>query len=171
MRVTCCVITKPSHKYAIRSRRDTTMTDKVDPTYLGAFRGQRFVVKLGGEVMLNSAGLDALAADIAVLVRRGVYLALVHGGGPQADELAARLGHTPQKVDGRRITTDLDLEIAKMAYGGSINLDLLAALRRHNVRGVGLSGVDAHLLTVTRRPPRPMRDAATGSETLVDFGH
>src|SRR3954451_20747641 len=122
------------------------MTDKVDPAYLGAFRGQRFVVKLGGEVMLNRAGLDALAADIAVLVRQGVYLALVHGGGPQADELAARLGHTPQKVEGRRITTDLDLEIAKMAYGGSINLDLLAALRRDAVRGGGPSGGGGHLL-------------------------
>jgi acetylglutamate kinase len=58
-----------------------------------------------------------------------------------------------------------------MAYGGSINLELLAALRRHNVRGVGLSGVDAGLLTVTRRPPRPVRDATTGSEAMVDFGH
>jgi acetylglutamate kinase len=147
------------------------VSDTIDPSYLGAYRGQRFVVKLGGEVVLNAAGLDALAADIAVLVREGISLALVHGGGPQADALAARLGHTPQKVNGRRITTDTDLEIAKMAYGGSINLDLLAALRRHNVRGVGLSGVDARLLTVARRPPRPVRDAATGDETLVDFGH
>ena len=146
------------------------MNELVDPTYLGAFRGERFVVKLGGEVMLNAAGLDALAADIEVLVREGVYLALVHGGGPQADTLAARLGHTPQKVEGRRITTDTDLEIAKMAYGGSINLDLLAALRRRGVRGVGLSGVDANLLTVIRRPPRRMRDAQ-GDETVVDFGH
>ena len=147
------------------------MTDALDRSYLGAFRGERFVIKLGGEVVLNSAGLDALAADIAVLVREGISLTLVHGGGPQADALAARLGHTPQKVNGRRITTDTDLEIAKMAYGGSINLELLGALRRHGVRGVGLSGVDANLLTVTRRPPRLVRDATDGSEALVDFGH
>ena len=147
------------------------MTDTLDRSYLGAFRGERFVIKLGGEVVLNSAGLDALAADIAVLVREGISLTLIHGGGPQADALAARLGHTPQKVNGRRITTDTDLEIAKMAYGGSINLELLGALRRHGVRGVGLSGVDANLLTVTRRPPRLVRDASDGSEALVDFGH
>jgi acetylglutamate kinase len=147
------------------------MTDALDRSYLGTFRGERFVIKLGGEVVLNAAGLDALAADIAVLTREGISLVLIHGGGPQADALAARLGHTPQKVNGRRITTDTDLEIAKMAYGGSTNLELLAALRRHGVRGVGLSGVDANLLTVTRRPPRRVRDASNGTEALVDFGH
>ena len=147
------------------------MTHLTDPSYLGAFHAQRFVVKLGGEVVLNDAGLNALAADIAALMREGIDLVLVHGGGPQADALAARLGHTPRKVNGRRVTTTTDLEIAKMAYGGSTNLDLLAALRRHGVRGVGLSGVDADLLTVTRRPPRVERDPATGRETTVDFGH
>ena len=147
------------------------MSDGLDRSYLGAYAGQWFVVKLGGEVLLNAAGLDALAADIATLVRDGVLLALVHGGGPQADALAARLGHTPHKVNGRRITTDLDLEIAKMAYGGSINLELLGALRRHGVRGVGVSGVDANLLTVIRRPPRRVRDAVSGTEQVVDFGH
>jgi acetylglutamate kinase len=147
------------------------MNELVDPAYLGTYRDGRFVVKLGGEVVLNAAGLDALAADIAVLVREGVRLVLVHGGGPQADALAARMGHTPQKVNGRRITTDTDLEVAKMVYGGSINLDLLSALRRHGVGGVGLSGVDANLLTVTRRPPRLVQDSATGTEALVDFGH
>ena len=50
----------------------------------------------------------------------------MHGGGPQADALAERLGHTVRKVAGRRVTDDDALEVAKMVYGGSINLELLA---------------------------------------------
>lgn len=133
--------------------------------------GHRFVVKLGGEVMLNAPGLDALAADVALLTRSGIKLVLVHGGGSQADALAERLGHTVRKVGGRRITDDDALEVAKMVYGGTINVELLVALKRHGAPGVGLSGVDADLITVTRRPPTLMRDPQTGEETLVDFGH
>jgi acetylglutamate kinase len=131
----------------------------------------RVVVKLGGEIMLNAAGLDALAADIVALAGRGVEVVVVHGGGPQADELARRMGHTVRKVAGRRVTDDDALEVAKMVYGGSTNLELLAALKRHGGRGVGLSGVDADLVTVTRRPPTKVVDPVTGSEELVDFGH
>jgi acetylglutamate kinase len=95
----------------------------------------------------------------------------VHGGGPQADAVAERLGHRVRKVQGRRVTDDDALEVAKMVYGGSINIDLLAALKRHGARGVGVSGVDAGLIAVTRRPPRLVRDPATGAEQWVDFGH
>ena len=98
-------------------------------------------------------------------------MVVVHGGGPQADALAERLGHKVRKVQGRRITDDDALEVAKMVYGGSINVELLAALKRHGARGVGVSGVDAGLVNVTRRPPRLVRDPATGAEEWVDFGH
>src|SRR5437867_11577153 len=100
-------------------------------------KGQRFVVKLGGEVMLNAPGLEALCADVAAPARQGVGVVVVHGGGPQADALAERLGHKVRKVQGRRVTDDDALEVAKMVYGGSINLELLAALKRHGARVVG----------------------------------
>jgi len=138
---------------------------------LQPFTGERFVVKLGGEVLLNTTGLDALAADIALLSRHGLGVVVVHGGGPQADDLARRLGHTVRKVAGRRVTDDAALEIAKMVYAGSTNVEMLAYLKRHGARGVGLSGVDANLITVSRRPPTLIRDPAAGKEEWVDFGH
>jgi acetylglutamate kinase len=141
------------------------------PTLPTPLKTQRFVVKLGGEIMLNTAGLDALSADIAALAHQGVSIVLVHGGGPQADTLADRLGHTVRKVAGRRVTGDDALEVAKMVYGGSINLELLASLLRHGARPVGLSGVDAGLIQVRKRPPVHMTDPKTGTEDLVDFGH
>ena len=138
---------------------------------LAALAGTHIVVKLGGEIMLNARGLDAIAQQVAALARQGAKVVLVHGGGPQADALARRLGHSVRKVAGRRVTDDDALEVAKMVYGGSINLELVAALKRHGARGVGLSGADADLITVTRRPPISVRDPQTGAEEWVDFGH
>ena len=131
----------------------------------------RLVIKLGGEIMLNRSGLDALAREMARLVSEGTRLVVVHGGGPQADALAAKIGHTVRKVAGRRVTDDAALEVAKMVYGGSINLELLAALAKHNALPVGLSGVDAGTIIVRRRPPVIIRDDATGEDQTVDFGH
>jgi acetylglutamate kinase len=138
---------------------------------LEGYRGKRFVIKLGGEVMQNGAGLRAMSADIAQLSSRGISVVVVHGGGPQADALTQQLGHTVRKVQGRRVTDDAALEVIKMVYGGSINIEMLAALQASGARGVGLSGVDAGLITVTRRPPTLVRDPQTGSEEIVDYGH
>ncbi len=147
-----------------------TLSANADPAslprdVLNAWRGERLLVKVGGEVVLNPRTLDSLASQIAILSANGVGVVLVHGGGPQADALAAKLKHTVRKVAGRRVTDDDALEVAKMVYGGSINVDLLAALRKHGARGVGLSGVDGGLVRVTRRPPVFME------EEWVDFGH
>jgi acetylglutamate kinase len=138
---------------------------------IGSLRGKRLLVKLGGEVMLNSAGLDSLASQLALLSRRGVGVVLAHGGGPQADALAASLGHNVRKVAGRRVTDSDALEVAKMVYAGSINVDILAVLKRHGARAVGLSGVDADLLTVSRRPPVLVSNNDTGAQEWVDYGH
>ncbi len=137
--------------------------------YTRLYRDQTFVVKLGGEVLGSRDVLDSLAVSIALLESLSVRVVLVHGGGPQASELSRQLGLTPEVVAGRRVTTPEVLEVAKMVYAGRLNVDLLAVLRRHGVRGVGLSGVDADLVTARKRPPVQVRDD-DGSERLVDFG-
>jgi acetylglutamate kinase len=115
--------------------------------------------------------VDGNQRPVSSMQQSKIQVVVVHGGGPQADALAARLGHTVHKVAGRRVTDDDALEIAKMVFGGTINLEMLAALKRYGARPVGLSGVDASMITVTRRPPLMMRDPATGVEAMVDFGH
>jgi len=137
----------------------------------GSQAGRIYVVKIGGEIMLNARGLDALAADIARLNKEGMRIVVVHGGGPQADALADKLGHTVRKVAGRRITDDDALEVAKMVYGGSTNAELLAAIGKHGARAVGLSGIDAGLVRVNKRPPVNVRDPQTQTDEWVDFGH
>ena len=137
--------------------------------YTRLYRGQTFVIKLGGEVLGNREALESLAVSIALLESLSVRVVLVHGGGPQAGELSRQLGLSPEVVAGRRVTTPEVLEVAKMVYAGRLNVDLLAMLRAEGVRGVGLSGIDADLVTARRRPPVPVRDD-DGLERVVDFG-
>ena len=138
--------------------------------YLRMFKGEIFAVKVGGEVMSNPRTLDNLAEQIALLHQLGILTVLVHGGGPQATELSKRLGIEVETINGRRITTAETLDVAKMIFNGKVNTDLLAALEKHGVPGVGLSGVDGGLIQAVRRPVTKMTDEKSGQEREVDFG-
>ena len=122
------------------------------------------VVKLGGAVLADaSAVAEVWAGARALAGRRRVVL--VHGGGPQATALARRLGHEPRVVAGRRVTTDLDLDVALWTLRGALNARLVAAARPAGARAVGVSGADGGLVTVVRRPPREV------DGDVLDFGH
>ena len=138
--------------------------------YVRAYRDHVFVVKLGGDVVGEPEVLDQVAAQLALLSSLSIRLVVVHGGGPQASALSRRLGMEPRMVAGRRVTDDGALEVAKMVYAGQLNVDLLAALREHRVQAVGLSGVDADLITAHRRAPVQVVDDA-GATVKVDYGH
>ena len=138
--------------------------------YVRAYRDRVFVVKLGGDVVSDAEMLNQAAAQLALLSSLGIRLVVVHGGGPQATALSRKLGTEPTIVAGRRVTDDQALEVAKMVYGGQLNTDMLAALREHRLQAVGLSGVDADLITAHRRPPVTVVDDAGKSRT-VDYGH
>jgi acetylglutamate kinase len=138
--------------------------------YVRAYRDHVFVVKLGGEVVKDDHALDGVAAQVSLLHSLGIRIVVVHGGGPQATALTRRLGAEPVIVAGRRVTDDAALEVAKMVYAGTLNTDVLSALRAHQLQAVGLSGVDAELLTARRRPPVNVVDDS-GRSAVVDYGH
>ena len=122
------------------------------------------LVKIGGALVDDQERMDAFWAGVSQLRTEGPVV-VVHGGGPQATALARRLGHEPQIVHGRRVTTDLDLEIMLSAVRGGVNARLVGQAQRHGLPAAGLSGADAGLLRVVRRPPWTIE-----GET-VDFGH
>jgi len=138
--------------------------------YVRAYRDHVFVVKLGGDVLSDVEALDHVAGQLALLHSLGIRIVVVHGGGPQASALLRRLGHQPQLVAGRRVTDDAALEVAKLVYPGLLSTELLSALRSHQVQGVGVSGVDADLITAHRRPPVSVT-ADDGTTRTVDYGH
>ena len=135
--------------------------------YVRLFRGRVFVLKLGGEVLAGPERVAALMEQVGVLHALGVRLVVVHGGGPQSTALARRLGHEPRMVAGRRVTRAEDLRVAAQVLSGEINTALLGACRKEGIPAVGVSGVDASLVTASRRPP--VRMEGEGPDP-VDFG-
>ena len=139
--------------------------------YIQRFKGKTFVVKFSGKVTEDREHLISLAEELALLHQVGIRLCVVHGGGKQLSELAAQMGVEQTIIEGRRVTDDATLEMAKMIFGGKINTDILAALRHRGVHAVGLSGVDGNIVHAERRPPKEIVNRETGASEQVDFGH
>jgi len=139
--------------------------------YIQRFQGQTFVVKLSGKVTEGPENLASLAEELALLHQVGIRITVVHGGGKQLSELARKLGIEQTIIEGRRVTDDATLEMAKMIFAGKINADILAALRQRSIEAVGLSGVDGNIVHAERRPPKEVLNRETGVRAQVDFGH
>ena len=139
--------------------------------YIQKFKGKTFVVKFSGKVTENKTNLASLVEELALLHQVGIRLCVVHGGGKQLSELAERLGVAQTVINGRRVTNDETLELAKMIFAGKINTEILAALRRRGIEAVGLSGVDGNIVHAVRRPPKEITNRETGERQEIDFGH
>jgi acetylglutamate kinase len=139
--------------------------------YIQRFQGKTFVVKLSGKATEDSANLASLVEELALLHQVGIRICVVHGGGKQLSDLALRLGIEQTIINGRRVTDDATLEMAKMIFAGKINTDILAALRNCGVEAVGLSGVDGNTVHAARRPVKEVLNRETGKSEQIDFGH
>ncbi|MFN8178414.1 MAG: acetylglutamate kinase [bacterium] len=127
-------------------------------------RGRVVVVKIGGAALAKPAVLRSFARQIAVVQALGSKVVVVHGGGPQTDEMERLLGDTPRHVDGRRVTSAAALRALRLATAGELHGDVVAALAAEGARAVGVSGASAGLLVASRRPP------VETSEGVVDYG-
>lgn len=139
--------------------------------YIQKFKGKIFVVKFSGKVTEDRENLASLAEELALLHQVGIKICVVHGGGKQLSELAQKLGVAQTVIEGRRVTDDDTLELAKMIFAGKINTDILAALRHRGIEAVGLSGVDGNIVHAEKRPPKEILNRETGERKTVDFGN
>lgn len=121
------------------------------------------VIKLGGALLKDPAILDSLWPALKALATE-MPVVIVHGGGPQATSMARRLGHEPRIVEGRRVTSDLDLSIIHWTIGGQLNTQLTALALKQGLSAVGLSGIDGRTVQVEKRPPWQIAGES------VDFG-
>ena len=139
--------------------------------YIQRFKGKTFVIKFSGKVTEDKANLLSLAEELALLHQVGIRICVIHGGGKQLTELAQKLGVVQTVIEGRRVTDDDTLELAKMIFRGKINTEILAALRHRGIHAVGLSGIDGGVIKAERRPPKDFVNKKTGETETVDFGH
>ena len=139
--------------------------------YIQRFKGKTFVVKFSGKVTEDKSVLVSLAEELALLHQVGIRVCVIHGGGKQLTELAKKLGVVQTVIEGRRVTDDDTLDLAKMIFRGKINTEILSALRHRGVDAVGLSGIDGGVIKAVKRPPKEILNRETGEAEEVDFGH
>ena len=125
------------------------------------------VVKVGGDVLQGEIERSGIAANVKDLVDANWRVILLHGGGPQVNELQEKHGLTPNKIAGRRITSEADLLVVKQAICGEVNVSLAQELQQVGVNAFACNGASGKLITATKRPPRVMSGA--GDEP-IDFG-
>ncbi|HEY0458633.1 MAG TPA: acetylglutamate kinase [Pyrinomonadaceae bacterium] len=139
--------------------------------YIQKFKGKTFIVKFSGKVTEDRENLASLAEELALLHQVGIKICVIHGGGKQLSQMARKLGVEQTVIDGRRVTSDATLELAKMIFAGQINTDILAALRQRGINAVGLSGVDGNIVHAVKRPPKQIKNKETGETETIDFGN
>ncbi|HAI86697.1 MAG TPA: acetylglutamate kinase, partial [Firmicutes bacterium] len=132
--------------------------------------GKTVVVKYGGNAMASEELKRAVAFDLVFLQSMGVNPVVVHGGGPDINQVMLKLGKRPMFVSGLRMTDAETMEIVQMVLCGKINKEIVSLIQREGGKAVGLSGHDAGLIRARRRPPERVVDRATGEEQLVDLG-
>ena len=122
--------------------------------YIRRYTGKVVVVKYGGNAMINDQLKQQVMEDIVLLWLIGVRIVLVHGGGPEINELMDRLGKVPEFVDGLRVTDKETMDIVQMVLAGKINKTLVNLLEMKGGKAVGLSGMDGRLLQCSVKDER-----------------
>ncbi|MEI7967482.1 MAG: acetylglutamate kinase [Betaproteobacteria bacterium] len=134
--------------------------------YIRRFQDRTIVVKYGGNAMTDPALKESFARDVVLLKLVGMNPVVVHGGGPQIDELLKRVGKQGQFVQGMRVTDEETMDIVEMVLGGSVNKEIVNLINRHGGKAVGLTGQDGAFIRA-RKLLMPNRDKP---EELLDIG-
>jgi len=141
--------------------------------YIQIYDRETVVIKYGGHAMGQEEVAKVFAADAVLLKLLGVHPVVVHGGGPQISRMLERAGVKSTFIDGLRVTDEATMEVAEMVLSGAINKEIAnwitLAGAEADVRGVGLSGKDARMITA-EKVTRTKRDPDSNIEQVVDLG-
>lgn len=114
--------------------------------YIRQFYGMTIVIKYGGHAMVDPQLRDDFARDVTLLKFIGLNPVVVHGGGPQINQVMERMGISPRFVRGMRMTDAPTMDVVEMVLGGKVNKSIVSLINRHGGRAVGLSGKDGGLI-------------------------
>lgn len=114
--------------------------------YIRRYTGKTVVVKYGGNAMIDPELKEQVMEDIVLLWLIGVKVVLVHGGGPEINELMDKLGKKPEFIDGLRVTDKETMDIVQMVLAGKVNKTLVNLVEMKGGNAIGLSGMDGRLI-------------------------
>ena len=132
--------------------------------FIQRFAGATFVIKYGGNAMVEQELTRSFARDIVLLKCVGMNPVVVHGGGPQIGEWLTRIGKKSEFVGGMRVTDEETMEVVEMVLGGLVNKAIVSHINQAGGRAVGLTGKDGNLL-VARKLLMPAEPSGDGEGT------
>ncbi|MBR6563175.1 MAG: acetylglutamate kinase [Clostridia bacterium] len=134
------------------SERAQVLTEALP--YIKKYTGKVVVVKYGGNAMINEKLKQQVMEDIVLLWLIGVKVVLVHGGGPEINELMTKLGKKAEFVDGLRVTDKETVDIVQMVLAGKVNKTLVNLLEAKGGKAMGISGMDGRLIEAEMKDER-----------------
>ncbi|MFZ7124779.1 MAG: acetylglutamate kinase [Desulfobacterales bacterium] len=137
--------------------------------YIRQFYGMTIVIKYGGHAMVDPELRDDFARDVTLLKFIGLNPVVVHGGGPQINQVMDRMGISPRFVRGMRMTDEPTMDVVEMVLGGKVNKSIVSLINRHGGRAVGLSGKDGGLIAAEKLKIVHQEDENTPPE-IIDPG-
>jgi acetylglutamate kinase len=134
--------------------------------YIRRFYGKTIVVKYGGNAMTDERLKHSFARDVVLLKLVGMNPVVVHGGGPQIDDLLKRLGKRGEFVQGMRVTDDETMDVVEMVLGGLVNKDIVNLINQHGGRAIGLTGKDGAFI----RARKMLVPSQENESEMLDIG-
>jgi len=134
--------------------------------YIRRFHGKTIVVKFGGSAMVDATLQADFARDVVLLKLVGMDPVVVHGGGPQIEQLLKRLGIKSEFVQGMRVTDAATMDVVEMVLGGAVNKDIVTLINQAGGKAVGLTGQDGAFI----RARKLMMPSPERPNELLDIG-
>lgn len=148
--------------------------------YIRQFANKTIVIKYGGHAMVEQSLKEQFVLDIILMKYVGINPVIVHGGGPQINQIMERMGIRPTFVEGQRVTDDETMSVVEMVLVGTVNKEIVGLINRHEGRAVGLSGRDGDLIqadpmkiykyTGDERPPEIIDIGRVGKVSSINAG-
>jgi len=119
--------------------------------YIQRYQGKTIVVKYGGNAMINDALKSAVIQDVILMACVGIRTVLVHGGGPEIDDMLKKIGKESRFINGLRYTDSETMEIVQMVLCGKVNKDITGLIQQAGGRAIGLCGIDGAMIKAVRK--------------------
>jgi acetylglutamate kinase len=137
--------------------------------YIQRFHGSTIVIKYGGNAMAHDDLKRAFARDVILMKVVGMNPIVVHGGGPQIDELLGRLNIVTRFVGGMRVTNKETMDVVQMVLGGLVNKEIVSLINDNGGMAVGVTGKDGNLIRARRMELTETNEGSVVSE-IIDIG-
>ena len=126
--------------------------------YIKRFFDKTIVIKYGGNAMTDEHLKECFAKDVVLLKLVGMNPVVVHGGGPQINEMLDKLGKKGEFIQGMRVTDAETMEVVEMVLGGQVNKEIVNLINRHGGKAVGLTGQDGNFIHAHKLLMEDMND-------------